>query len=104
MVTRTRSSALVVVNSLVIVRAFMVATVAQPASADAKSQKAADKAAAQEKARGGGGADVVVVAKNDKPVRSPKNPNDGKDNDPDDGDAGKGNDDKTKKKDGPAAD
>ena len=41
-------------------------------------------------------ADDVVVAAADKPDRSPKNPNDntGKDDNPDDGDAGKGNDDK----------
>ena len=60
-----------------------IAFAATPTSA-AEEKKSADKSSA----------DAVVAAPGNKPERSVTNPNDGKDTDPDDGDAGKGNDNK----------
>ena len=48
--------------------------------------------------------DDVAAKKDDKPKKTKKNKNDDKDGDPDDGNAGKGNDDKKLPNDGPAND
>lgn len=72
----------------------------QPASA-AHDQALSGSSIAQDVRTLNNDKEHKVKPPKDKPKKSKKNPNDGKDHDPDDGDAGGGNDDKKKPGDGP---
>jgi hypothetical protein len=90
----------------------LVAWLGVPSSVDAAAAKAKGLAKPDTGVVMPAAADATDLAKpaepvkvpKDKPKRSKKNPNDDKDGDPDDGNAGGGNDDKKLPNDGPAND